>query len=43
MQVVELIKMLLDPESMEQSTEKNEFLELFYDSYMERLLGVITR
>lgn len=40
-QVAELLKSLLDPETMESAIEKNEFVELFYDSYVNKLLTVI--
>ena len=40
-QVAELLKTLLDPETMESAIEKNEFVELFYDSYINKLLTVI--
>ncbi|MEW5311181.1 MAG: hypothetical protein WDW38_002917 [Sanguina aurantia] len=38
----DLIKALLDPETMDTAAEKNDFVELFYDRYMEQLLGVFT-
>lgn len=31
MQTCELLKTLLDPETMDTAIEKNEFVELFYD------------
>uniref|UniRef100_A0A061R721 Protein phosphatase 4 regulatory subunit 3 n=1 Tax=Tetraselmis sp. GSL018 TaxID=582737 RepID=A0A061R721_9CHLO len=40
-QVLEMLRMLLDPESMEQSAEKNEFLELFYDEYIGKLVQTL--
>lgn len=29
-----MLRMLLDPETMEGAVEKNDFLELFYDKYI---------
>ncbi|GLC50218.1 hypothetical protein PLESTB_000355400 [Pleodorina starrii] len=40
-QVCEAIKLLMDPDTMEQPVEKNEFLEVFYDKYLDKLIGVI--
>ncbi|EFJ49195.1 hypothetical protein VOLCADRAFT_104409 [Volvox carteri f. nagariensis] len=40
-QVCEAIKLLMDPDNMEQPVEKNEFLEVFYDKYLDKLIGVI--
>ncbi|KAG2493475.1 hypothetical protein HYH03_008292 [Edaphochlamys debaryana] len=40
-QVCESIKLLMDPDTMEQPVEKNEFLEVFYDKYLEKLTEVI--
>lgn len=40
-QVAELLKMLLDPETMEQSVEKNDFLEMFYDKYVAKVVDVL--
>lgn len=40
-QVLEMLRLLLDPESMEQSVEKNEFLELFYDKYIDKLVQTL--
>mmetsp|Transcript_36846 Transcript_36846/g.103965 ORF Transcript_36846/g.103965 Transcript_36846/m.103965 type:complete len:862 (+) Transcript_36846:313-2898(+) len=42
-QVLEMLKLLLDPESMEQSVEKNDFLELFYDHYIGQLVDTLAR
>ncbi|KAG1672117.1 hypothetical protein FOA52_001704 [Chlamydomonas sp. UWO 241] len=40
-QIAELIKTLLDPDTMESSIEKNEFVELFYDKYVNKIMQVI--
>ena len=40
-QVTEILRVLLDPESMVQSTEKNDFLEKFYEVYIGQLMSVI--
>ncbi|PNH02464.1 Serine/threonine-protein phosphatase 4 regulatory subunit 3, partial [Tetrabaena socialis] len=40
-QVCEALKLLMDPDSMEQPVEKNEFLEVFYDKYMDKLTDVL--
>lgn len=40
-QLAELLRMLLDPENMDQSIEKNDFLELFYDSYIDELVAAL--
>ncbi|GFR48535.1 hypothetical protein Agub_g10432 [Astrephomene gubernaculifera] len=40
-QVCEALRLLMDPDTMEQPVEKNEFLEVFYDKYLDRLTGVI--
>ena len=41
-QVLELLKSLLDPDTMDQAVEKNEFLELFYDQYIGKLIDVLS-
>ncbi|KXZ50897.1 hypothetical protein GPECTOR_14g145 [Gonium pectorale] len=40
-QVCETMKLLMDPETMEQPVEKNEFLEVFYDKHLDKLTDVI--
>lgn len=40
-QVVDLVRMLLDPDSMDQSPEKDPFLELFYDKYVGELINLL--
>ena len=40
-QVVDIVRMLLDPDSMEQSPEKDPFLELFYDKYAGELINLL--
>lgn len=40
-QACEALKCLLDPESMDANTQKNDFLELFYSSFMERIVRVV--
>ena len=40
-QACEALKCLLDPESMEVNAQKNDFLELFYSSFMERIVRVV--
>ncbi len=37
-QLFELLKLMLDPETMDQPVEKSGFLELFYDTYVDRLV-----
>ena len=41
-QLFELLKLMLDPETMDQPVEKSGFLELFYDKYVERLVSSIS-
>lgn len=41
-QIAEVIRMILDPELMEGACEKDDFLNVFYDNYMERLVLCIT-
>ena len=40
-QVVDIVRMLLDPDSMDQSPEKDPFLELFYENYIEQLIKLL--
>ena len=40
-QVVDVVRMLLDPDSMDQSPEKDPFLELFYDKYVGELINLL--
>ena len=40
-QVVEILRLLLDPESMDQTSERSEFLEVFYDKYIQQLIGLL--
>ena len=40
-QALEALKYLLDPESMDFTTQRNAFLELFYNEFMERIVDVI--
>lgn len=40
-QACEALKCLLDPESMEVNAQKNDFLELFYSTFMERIVRVV--
>ena len=40
-QVVDIVRMLLDPDSMDQSPEKDPFLELFYDKYVGELVDLL--
>ena len=35
--ILEMLRVLLDPESMEGAVEKNEFLEAFYDRYIGKV------
>ncbi len=42
-QVCESLKVLLDPDTMDTSPEKNEFLDVFYEKYMDTLTDVILR
>lgn len=39
-QLLEIMRLLLDPDSMEQAVEKNDFLELFYATYMDQLVRI---
>ena len=41
MQVLEIWKMLLDPENMEGPVEKNRFLELFYATCIGQLTDAL--
>eukprot|EP00658_Telonema_sp_P-2_P026647 TRINITY_DN2077_c0_g1_i2.p1 TRINITY_DN2077_c0_g1~~TRINITY_DN2077_c0_g1_i2.p1 ORF type:complete len:788 (+),score=157.31 TRINITY_DN2077_c0_g1_i2:262-2625(+) len=41
-QIAELLKNLLDPELMEGTSEKDDFLNMFYESLMEPLVSCIT-
>ena len=41
-QALELLRLLLDPDMMEGPVEKNSFLELFYSTYMSRVLELLT-
>lgn len=41
-QIQEVLRMVLDPDLMEGATEKDDFLNVFYDNYMERLVSCIT-
>lgn len=38
-QILEILRLLLDPESVEQSV--NTFLETFYDKYVDKLIGAL--
>ena len=40
-QVVDIVRMLLDPDSMDQSPEKDPFLELFYEKYVGDLINLL--
>jgi len=40
-QVVDIVRMLLDPDSMDHSPEKDPFLELFYDKYVGELINLL--
>lgn len=40
-QVVDIVRMLLDPDSMDQSPEKDPFLELFYEKYIGDLVSLL--
>ncbi|KAF5826151.1 hypothetical protein DUNSADRAFT_4544, partial [Dunaliella salina] len=42
-QVADLLKQLLDPDTMDTSVEKNEFLDVFYDQFLGRLLDVLVQ
>ena len=39
--MVDIVRMLLDPDSMDQSPEKDPFLELFYDKYVGELINLL--
>ena len=38
---MEILRLLLDPESMDQTSERSEFLEVFYDKYIQQLIGLL--
>ena len=40
-QLFELLKLMLDPETMDQPVEKSGFLELFYDHYVDKLVASV--
>jgi len=40
-QLLEIMRLLLDPDTMEQAVEKNDFLELFYSEYIDQLVALI--
>lgn len=40
-QVLEMLKMLLDPDTLEGSAEKDKFVELFYDRHISQLLAAL--
>lgn len=40
-QVLEMMKMLLDPETLEKTAEKDKFVELFYDKHITQLLAAL--
>eukprot|EP00198_Chlamydomonas_reinhardtii_P002263 XP_001691599.1 predicted protein [Chlamydomonas reinhardtii] len=40
-QVCEALKLLMDPDTMEAPVEKNEFLDVFYDKYLDKMTEVI--
>lgn len=42
-QVCEALKLLMDPDTMEAPVEKNEFLDVFYDKYLDKMTEVILR
>ncbi|KAK3281899.1 hypothetical protein CYMTET_10332 [Cymbomonas tetramitiformis] len=42
-QFLEILRMLLDPESMDQSVDKNMFLEVFYEEYIDQLVGALAQ
>jgi protein phosphatase-4 regulatory subunit 3 len=41
-QLAEVLRMLLDPELMEGASEKDDFLNIFYEEYMNRLVSCIS-
>lgn len=41
-QVVEILKTLLDPESLDAAPENDEFCDVFYDKFFPKLLDVLT-
>lgn len=40
-QALDVIKVLLDPETMESNEKRDKFIEIFYDGHVEVLMGVI--
>lgn len=41
LQTLEMLKMLLDPETLDAGVEKDAFMDLFYDSYMKKASQVL--
>ncbi|KAJ7545388.1 hypothetical protein O6H91_09G117300 [Diphasiastrum complanatum] len=41
-QLLEIMRMLLDSDTMERQTDKSTFLEIFYEKYMDQLVEVFT-
>ncbi|KAK9804713.1 hypothetical protein WJX72_001481 [[Myrmecia] bisecta] len=42
-QVLEMLRLLLHPESMIQSAEKDEFLQMFYDNHITQMMDTLTK
>ncbi|KAL4418834.1 hypothetical protein ABPG77_004074 [Micractinium sp. CCAP 211/92] len=42
-QVLEILKVLLDPETLEGAAEKDKFVELFYDRHIAQLLAALVQ
>ena len=40
-QALEILRILLDPESMVQNVDRNDFLEIFYSNYIGQLVDAI--
>uniref|UniRef100_A0A383VVY6 Uncharacterized protein n=1 Tax=Tetradesmus obliquus TaxID=3088 RepID=A0A383VVY6_TETOB len=40
-QIAELLKLLVDPETMEGALEKNDFMDVFYSSFIEKLIAPV--
>eukprot|EP00775_Hariotina_reticulata_P003204 gene3204-3481_t len=41
-QIAELLKLLVDPETMEGSLEKNDFMDVFYTNFMDKLIAPVS-
>jgi len=42
-QATEILRQLLDPEAMDQSQEKNQFMNIFYERFLDRLIQIFNQ